>query len=477
MDPGCCVAGLHTVLPSCHLHVRADAIVPSLSQLYPVWAISLFLVTGCSSSVTACDLDETKQWKKQLFELGQQYVYPGIIFLLLHPSHLSILNELIWNPKELDPILEYCYMLLAVITITNLFRVVACWMAAFTDPSKVVADYMRDQNISGGHQVVQQQGSDQSDRAIRMLGGRYLVRCAATLGSTAMRPVARKLVTLYSKASLTSSEDDKRAFKIIEAELAFLHDFFFTKYAAIYENEVIFFVMFVPKTVLIVILGVFVHRKLLRLRTYSPITAVDTDQVDTMITLAILVALLVVEILQTMFYLASDWALMLASEIAWKIWTCRYCHSIVTDITLPDAVKREIAASLRSTAHGHLTNGQASLRRNGVSIGIQTLMRNREDWDLAETMLIWHIATNYCEIAEPPNNSDPDELKQHYRKVATSLSRYSAYLMASVPELLPGNPADTSFTFDKVMQEATEALSQGRWMIFAGAKSTQRHDG
>ena len=49
---------------------------------------------------------------------------------------------------------------------------------------------------------------------------------------------------------------------------------------------------------------------------------------------------------------------------------------------------------------------------------------------------------------------------RHYREVATTLSRYSAYLMASVPGLLHGNPADTSFTFDKVMQEATVALYQ-----------------
>ena len=32
--------------------------------------------------------------------------------------------------------------------------------------------------------------------------------------------------------------------------------------------------------------------------------------------------------------------------------------------------------------------------------------------------------------------------------------------MACVAGLLPGNPADTSFTFDKVMQEATVALYQ-----------------
>jgi hypothetical protein len=30
------------------------------SQLYPVWAIALFLASGCTNSVTAYDLDETE---------------------------------------------------------------------------------------------------------------------------------------------------------------------------------------------------------------------------------------------------------------------------------------------------------------------------------------------------------------------------------------------------------------------------------
>jgi hypothetical protein len=77
---------------------------PAKSQLYLVWAMSLFLVARCSNSVTAYDLDENKQWKKQLFELGQQYVYSGLILMLLHyPSHLPALSEFVWTPRKLDP--------------------------------------------------------------------------------------------------------------------------------------------------------------------------------------------------------------------------------------------------------------------------------------------------------------------------------------------------------------------------------------
>jgi hypothetical protein len=151
---------------------------------------------------------------------------------------------------------------------------------------------------------------------------------------------------------------------------------------------------------------------------------------------------------------------MLLTEIAWKIWTCQYCRSIVQDVKLPDTVKSEIASSLKSIpATDHLTNGEASLRRNELFITPFKETLTRDDWDLTDTMLIWHIATNYCETGPTP--AAEMHLNSH-REVATTLSRYSAYLMASVPELLPGNPTDTSFTFDKVMQEATVVLYQGR---------------
>jgi hypothetical protein len=307
----------------------------------------LFLASGCTNSVTAYDLDETKQWKKQLFELGQQYVYSGLIFLLLRPSRISVLNELIWNPETSDPIYEYCYILLAAIMYTNLFRVIACWMATFSDPSKVVADYMRDllQVDSGGSRSESQllQGSRSRTRSesesdpIRMEGGRYLVRwydyflnthgatghgyrtklfeediitvdmiwekCTNMLpfdpsGGSQSKDVCLSFalfhllkrryfgINCYEAGlqktrnfvlnGLLASEDGKRAFRIIEVELAFMHDFFFTKYACVYENEIIFFATFIMKDILIPILGVFVHQNFLSLKTQSKIIPVGS---------------------------------------------------------------------------------------------------------------------------------------------------------------------------------------------------------
>ncbi|KAL6600300.1 hypothetical protein ACP70R_045100 [Stipagrostis hirtigluma subsp. patula] len=581
---------------------------PAKSQLYPVWAISLFLVAGCTNSITAYDLDDNKQWKKHLFELAQHYFYAALIFLLLAPVRLSVLSEFGWNATQFKPILMACYALLATTMITNLFRVIACWMANFSDSSKVVADYMRDQADSREAQLLQ--GSEYDP--ISMKGYKYLVRWYGYFLNTAddakVPSYRNKLAEedaitidrIWEKCNdglfdsngqqikdvclsfslfhllkrryfgikcyeanlpetrdfvlkgLLVSEDGNnyaRAFRIIEVELGFTHDFFFTKYATIFENEIFFFALLIMKIIFTVILGVSVYHKSLTVMTNSPIIEVKTLKVDIFITLVILGALLVVDIVQTMLYLASDWALvslacyrvrngscqaflysllskpiyilrkrslfkywqnrigqhsviegcrwykaapqtpqkkvnwlfifiiwkvqMLVEETVWQIWTCRYFQSIVKFVRLPDTVKREIASSLKSTVNGHLTNGEASLRRNGVLCRFSWTL-NRDDWNLTDTMLIWHIATDYC---EKHTNSGQDQLSHYYREVATSLSRYCSYLMACVPELLPGNSArycsylmacvpellpgnsaDISFTFEKVMQEATVAL-------------------
>jgi hypothetical protein len=56
---------------------------------------------------------------------------------------------------------------------------------------------------------------------------------------------------------------------------------------------------------------------------------------------------------------------------------------------------------------------------------------------MIDTMLTWHIMTNYHEIVEM--YMDDDEKINLYREVVTSLSRYFAYLMASVSGVLPSN--------------------------------------
>nr|CAB3452405.1 unnamed protein product [Digitaria exilis] len=127
-------------------------------------------------------------------------------------------------------------------------------------------------------------------------------------------------------------------------------------------------------------------------------------------------------------------------------------------VELPHLLKPHIVSFLKSNNNIHpLTNGKASLQRNVVSRQLSWTWQNETQ---AETMLIWHIATEYLMIAFPDEakESSRQSLSYRHRELATKLSRYCAYLMSEAPELLPGNSVDTKFIFDHAMYEARETL-------------------
>ena len=72
-----------------------------------------------------------------------------------------------------------------------------------------------------------------------------------------------------------------------------------------------------------------------------------------------------------------------------------------------------------------------------------------------ERILVWHIATSHCEdhrpVAEPTIQSDN-------RKVASILSGYCAYLVASAPELLPDGATWNGFIVKGVREIAQSEL-------------------
>jgi len=125
-------------------------------------------------------------------------------------------------------------------------------------------------------------------------------------------------------------------------------------------------------------------------------------------------------------------------------------------VKLPDKLKRRIVSILKSSSDGHLTNGKASLQRNGFLPQFSWTLQNVTQ---TESVLIWHIATDYCRII-----CDNAEMRSRQlpcydnHEVATKLSCYCGYLMSNVPKLLPGNSFDTKSIFDEAMYKAREAL-------------------
>jgi hypothetical protein len=125
------------------------------------------------------------------------------------------------------------------------------------------------------------------------------------------------------KKLLPSGWDFERAFRIIEAELGFCYDFFFTKYCYTFvmTNQLpvpVIQSLVLAKIVLIITVGVFAVRNSLVLETPNPIIEVRISRADYIITLLLLGIALVVH---AAFYLASDWAqVSLAIMYVKKYW-------------------------------------------------------------------------------------------------------------------------------------------------------------
>lgn len=139
---------------------------------------------------------------------------------------------------------------------------------------------------------------------------------------------------------------------------------------------------------------------------------------------------------------------------------------------LSPTVKKAVLSTLQS-CKGQVTNGESSLMAVDRSGSVVAQFKWALDYESqAETMLVWHIATTYCEIAESPevkniqttqspeveNILTPEEERtaQQDHEVASVLSKYCAYLMAFVQELLPDPEADTKFIFATAVSQAEQ---------------------
>ncbi|XP_051221013.1 uncharacterized protein [Lolium perenne] len=569
---------------------------PAKNGLYFVWAIILLWAAGCADSMTAYDLEDNKQWKRYLFQLLQYIVYAVAIerLLVAHTLSFNLEFNLEMKEKKAQPIQIAAGSLFAVLMFTNVVKAFAGWMVTRSYPSKLVADYVSDQ--------VDERGDQDSFDPITMKGYKYLVRwrvqhhehhyikdgiitidtiwdtefndgllntsiavsqlkdvCLSFALSNLLKrrffgmecaeaalPETRKFIF---EGLLSSAEGEvnnyTRVFHIIEVELGFLYDFFFTKYAALFQMEGPYLVLVVLKSISICICGAVLLRNSPIVKTLDPIIEVGTRPVDITITVMVFGTLFLVEVLQVILYLMSDWATVslacsytrrgswdFTTSVIWflrrlnlfrhlrarynngkflqrlnffgywqnkmgqssVIHDCRhfdmpftgplnirwfdnllimaflhfisYMTSCVLSmvfskkffVLVPDSVKSEILSCLKKSSIGvPLTNGEAALQRNGVLGEFSWALKMPSQ---AKIIAIWHVATDYCNIGSHSKASEGEELMQidYYNQVATTLSRYCAYLMSSIPDFLPGNSIDTHMVFDKLKEQSRRVL-------------------
>ncbi|VAI12418.1 unnamed protein product [Triticum turgidum subsp. durum] len=522
---------------------------PVKNVLYPVWAVSLFLVAGCTNAVTSYDLDDNKQWKKHLFEVFQYALYSAINIKLLFPystAEVFNLKAKYFKSMSITPVIV---ILNLIVLLTNFVKVISCWRVGVDFSSKRVAEFMRKQAREDRPSVF---------NPVAMEGYRYPIRCGRhksitidevwKLDSTLFRSGAStklkdsclsyalfKLLRRqyhgmecaeaglpetrdFVLKGLLLTEDDhqiERAFRIVEVELGFYHDYLFTKYIIIRKREKLFFAMLLVRILLISIVLHYVTRNSLAVMTAAAIIEVQTKTVDTIITVLVLTIILMVEVLQAAFYLASDWAkvtltkrylsnqcyrgnaclekiiVFISKVTMFRYWANQIGQSSVisdnkyfdrhlqyviespphslamlfssfslgkrtTRVSICSPVKRAISRSIKMSKDP-LTNGKSSLDHNGVLRGFSWALNGQTQ---TEIMLIWHIATEYCNIAQP-NTTETGEVQDMkcHREVAVRLSRYCAYLIDSAPELL-SDYMDTEIPIAKMMQDMRKVMGK-----------------
>jgi hypothetical protein len=293
------------------------------------------------------------------------------------------------------------------------------------------------------------------------------------------------------------------AFRVIEVELGFVYDLYYTRYPFLYQK--------IRHLALCLPVAMVSFCSWLTYELYKKHKK-DADDIPMTATLCLMAVVTFLEALQLYLHMASDWfkvalirgyvtrrddvvktghcvhmiiGLLLGLK-ALRPWenklgqyslldkydSRRYTSSCVHYMTLflvdrarkgrkrgnpvklSKQVKEAVIGSLVSSK-GHLRDGASSLEKHGVDEKLSWACKLPT---VAETILVWHVATTMCKhecddasaLAEVPDSNVVD--------TASSLSQYCAYLVAFAPDLLPGHSFDSASILDKSIEDARRLL-------------------
>ncbi|KAG6537049.1 hypothetical protein ZIOFF_002127 [Zingiber officinale] len=307
--------------------------------------------------------------------------------------------------------------------------------------------------------------------------------------------------------------DGIRAFEVVKAELGFLRDLHHTKYPIIFGCgfPTVNFIICLAVLAVMGWLSKVVYHDYHRPPAGELMHYVRNHNVDLDITYIVVGMILAMEVTEFLTYLFSDWAkvMLVCGHVQGSSWLLKHyslskmlrfictptfsqalCshigqHSLLDNsnssacsssilgrrpgrgkdqnrrVKVPPEVKMAIATSLRQS-QGNLSNGGSSLQRNGVTEYLGWACNYPT---LAHTIMVWHIATHYCEmeydLSQKSVSAPTNEMVQRNKLTANALSQYCAYLLVFVPDLLPISARhDTKLVLDKMVHE-TRTFMEG----------------
>ncbi|KAK3134447.1 hypothetical protein QOZ80_6AG0549330 [Eleusine coracana subsp. coracana] len=436
---------------------------PIKNSVYPVLAVSLLMAAGGTNAVRQYDFNDKKKLLEYVIEMARYAFYLLMLATLVSPTTF----KQYWGLERPDhksrgsPSSTCFFFLFVVSFLSKVYELQMGNMFRYSHNGKIVANWMKKQT-NDDHQ------NDSDPESLK--GYNYPVRykplglhgngvitvdqiwscCSNSDNGKALKDVClsfalfellkrRHFGFVCAEASLPETKDFvfkcllptenhyKRAFRIIEMELGFCYDFFFTKYHSIYiawmapQVGLFLFAFLLVKISLIYVVGVYTLKSSLILETRDPIIEVHSTRADYIIALVALGTVLTVELLQAVFYLASDCVKVslacmyvtlphrgepiaflfekvigflrrITISVGWRNMIGQF--SVISDFTyyynkkgsfwnrmmlllkkkpaaeVSGTMKMYIARSLIST-HGNLTNGETSLISTNVKLGKQ----------------------------------------------------------------------------------------------------------
>ncbi|KAH7662180.1 hypothetical protein IHE45_15G115300 [Dioscorea alata] len=317
----------------------------------------------------------------------------------------------------------------------------------------------------------------------------------------ANRPKTKKLILEGLLA------DHMRTFRVIETELAFLYDSFYTKYPV-----VSYMPWMLLSSVASLVGSCWVVVLLADYKPPSEEKHFMRGSVDSLVTTFFLVVIIFVEVWQIITFVFSDWAKVrllckYVQKASWqemnlfqtmlsfvckqrvlKPWDDKLGQYSLLDsydykpslfkklllsvqrgqkasapIQLPEEVKKAITQSLIDTRGKLRCIGEYSLTLCEGDRGDELSWACKLE-SYTQIILVWHVATSICLKKAAPNPANDEEFN---RKVTISLSKYCAYLVVFCQELLPDQSSVTEVIFARIIHETLDLL---RWHTFISYK-------
>ncbi|CAD6253204.1 unnamed protein product [Miscanthus lutarioriparius] len=513
---------------------------------FAVWAVFLLLLLGSTDSLTACRLSDIESWKsiyvKHLykgfllvsivlkFSGGAPYLLPlsAILLVVVLKWYVMIASMRVVSKEYLcknvkvvadymrhkdnllvpfDPVTMegYRYMVAGEKYCIGKRRPAGCSSTKDDDLTKVttVEQVWR----STGSLLVHERGKLLKDVCLSMALSKMLNRRFA--GFEISEAGLDKTHDFVFKGLLAG--DDKpyqRAFRVVEEELVFVHDIYYTRYSYLYQKG--------PYLALCLPVTMFALWSWLICRVVKHRSHGDRSLSDATIFIAGVLAFL--EAYQLYLYIASGWfkVALIRSYVVTTFWHTRsgcflemiiglllrlkgfrpwkdklgqYCvlqalghrnrvrnclhyatlHLVdkaknkkgcKNSVRLSENVKKAIVDCLLGS-NGHLTNGVASLRNNGVhgQLSSWACDTTATDGMVTRNILVWHVATTLCE-----HQLDAAGRNQDTVRTASILSGYCMHLLAFEPNLLPDHCSISESILDKSIEEADKLLKGAKTM-------------